>query len=107
MEKRGFLLLVLAIFLLFPAPYLGGCLYTVGISCPSWIFLGGLSYTFTFFDLIITAITSKTLPAYSLLIDAFMLLPWIIGLLVVSYGIVYISSQIYGKLYFRPRNKAQ
>ena len=88
----------LFLFLAFPLPYRGACLMYVGAYCPEWTFFGGLGYMVGFFDFIITALTSKTLPAGSLLQDAFQLLPTLLIVLVISYAVTHVVFALVRKL---------
>ena len=85
-------------FLALPLSYKGACLTYVGAYCPEWTFLGGLGYVIKFFDLVITAITSNTLPAIPILQDAYALLPPLLIILVISYLVTHLIFALVRKL---------
>jgi|SRR3989344_8178929 len=94
----------LATFLVFPLPYKGICLAVVGSYCPDWTFLGGFSYLISFFDFIITAFTSRSLPAEPLLQDAISLTPHLLVALATSYFIVHVVRILIRSLFLRNNN---
>lgn len=90
-QHKPFTILTLFIFLIFPLPFNGTCLMELGYDCPSWTFFGGLGYSISFFDLIISAIFNNST---SLLLDAIKLLPYLLGAFVLSI----ISVQVFYRI---------